>query len=208
MENSMDDELDIEQILKQSIFTGYGRHYIHRGYQTPEFGWSAYANSYKEAADHLVNDMGSGEEIEIYAIVFLYRHALELKIKHHLQKMSEYRDIQSSHVSAGHDLVGLWGEYRRTWKMLAEDPSDEAEVHRLFADVSERAGDFARLDESSTELRYPIKRDGTPTMAAVLGKESAVVFDVYQVGLLVTAIFRLLDSAGYWLDERLESRTF
>ena len=204
----MDNELDIEQTLKQSIFTGYGRHYIHKMYQTPDSGWSVYANSYKEAADHLVNDMDDGDIIEVYAIMFLYRHALELKIKHHLQKMSEYRDIQNAHVCAGHALVGLWDEYRRIWEMLADDPSDEADVRRPLADVSERIGEFARLDESSTELRYPTARDGTPTMAGTLKDDAAIVVDIYQIGLVVQAIFAVLDSAGDWLEYRLESRTF
>lgn len=208
MENSMDHELDIEQILKQSIFTGHGRHHIHRMYQTPESGWSAYANSYKEAADHLVNDVDSGEEIEIYAIMFLYRHALELKIKHRLQKMSEFRDIQSSHVSTGHDLKRLWDEYRSTWKMLAEDSSDEAEVQQPFADISERIADFGRLDEPSPELRYPTATDGTPTMTGTLKDEAAVVVDIYRVGSVIEAIFKVLDGVGDWLDARLEPRTF
>ena len=208
MENSMDNELDIEQILKQSIFTGHGRHYIHKMYQTPDSGWSVYANSYKEAADHLVNDMDDGDIVEVYAIMFLYRHALELEIKHHLQKMFEYRYTQNAHVSAGHALVGLWDEYRRTWEMLAEDPSDEAKVQQTFTDVSERTGEFARLDESSTELRYPTARDGTPTMAGMLKDEAAIVVDIYQMGLVVQAIFAVLDNAGDWLEYRLESRTF
>ena len=192
----------VEQILKRSIFTGQGRHHIHRMYHTAESGWAVYAQSYKEAADHLVNEMDSGDEIEVYALMFLYRHSLELKIKHRVARMSQHLGDESVRFGEGHNLEKIWGEFRRLWDVLAEDSSDDSDVQGPFADISDRVAEFVRLDKFSTELRYPVQKDGSPTMGGLLKGGAVAVVDVYQLGLVVDAIFAVLDGAGDWLEAR------
>jgi hypothetical protein len=47
-----------------------------------EHSWLAYAKSYKDCADKLVEVCGKDSfEVDIYPIVFLYRHYLELELK-------------------------------------------------------------------------------------------------------------------------------
>ncbi len=195
-------------VLRTPILHGGGRHYIHAmsHFDGDSFPWYLYAHSYQSAADFLVSNLGDVDENAHYAILFLYRHSLELKLKEHIFKLDQHLDSDCPGNLSEHDLVVLWDEYLAKRGAVSERLGlDRDEAGEQDAPIAERLGELRGLDRKSAGLRYPLERDRSSSMQGVLGEESAVVVDLEQFGMLVGAMTTVLDGIGDWLESYAEA---
>jgi hypothetical protein len=134
----------------------------------PKRDFGVYAKGYRMAADQLASALLNAprfSDYEAYPVVFLYRHALELSLKHivysaaTLAKYTFTEDVEDS-LKNWHNLEGL--------AQVAEDsifkvvPGDRS-LKELFLEIAKTCRDFSTLDPDSYSFRYPIKRDGKPS---------------------------------------------
>jgi hypothetical protein len=169
------------------------RNYIPSGWQ-----WDWYADGYKTAADLLVEHVdktSSDQDILLYPVVFLYRHYVELRLKELLLLSSSYLDEPVAGVPPKHDLLELWRAVRpkleRVWP--------EAEYHDDVGDILRQ---FCEIDAGSCAFRYPVTRDGTPTLT-----EADPHINLGRVKDAITGISSVLDGSSIGLREYLQMKS-
>ena len=159
--------------------------------------WSWYAEGYRRAADLLVESLDETScevDILLYPVVFLYRHYLELRLKELLLLSSSYLDEPVVEVPPQHNLLKLWAEVRpkldKVWP--------EAEYHDHVGDILRQ---FCEIDAGSYAFRYPLRKDGTPTLAAV-GDH----INLGRVKDAIAGVASVLDGSSYGLREYLQMK--
>ena len=133
--------------------------------------WDLYCMGYWRAADALVDHLTQKRnpsvnrpyaaywESQAYAILFLYRHYLELRLK----EMFLACGGVLSRINQEHKLLKLWKLFREQEKMiLTETLSDEVSADINTAE--EIIVEFDKIDKDSQAFRYPKKRDGQITI--------------------------------------------
>ncbi len=200
----MPDWEEVVEALKAPILHGGGRHYIHAMYHADwdSFPWYLYAHSYKSAADYLVSNQEHIDKNAHYAIMFLYRHSLELKIKEHIFRIDEYLDKDEPGNFKEHRLGVLYDEYRNgLGEVIDIFGLDRDEILEHDSSVADRIAEFDRLDQSSADLRYPVTKRRTSSMENILQNDSAAVVDLVQIALAVDAVSTWIDATGDVLEE-------
>lgn len=173
--NSSSDELyDLVQYPRPegniNLFSGSGnrRHEVIIGGKGND--WDLYCTGYWRAADALVNhvipkhtnsqrhDYSRYWESPAYAIIFLYRHYLELRLK---ELILAYGGNFSS-IKNKHSLLELWRELRRQ-----DDVQPQALIPEILRDMETAEKiivQFDEIDKKSEAFRYPISRAGRLTL--------------------------------------------
>jgi len=133
--------------------------------------FSVLAKGYASAAERAVeswNGRGSRRtDLEAYPILFLYRHALELSIKHVLYRafeLSRYHlpgEIEEK-LQNDHNLQRVWQVVSKTLNMLS--PNNEL-MRSVEEAISRTCAELSELDPGSYTFRYPIDRNGKPISA-------------------------------------------
>ncbi len=115
--------------------------------------WDLYADGYKVAADMLVEQI-EGNPVEdrlICPVLFMYRHFVELKLKHLILSLDKLSGKQISEKQFGkHHLYPLW-LYVKTHLDCIGGEGGNAE---LFASLDARIKELDQLDPDSTHFRY------------------------------------------------------
>src|SRR5437899_2988218 len=125
----------------------------------PSHSLAPVAMGYRLAARRLVEDVlthSGDQDFLIWPICSLYRHAVELALKHILARGYELVGRRDG-VPHHHDLVALWREARAL--ILHVDPSAQRECQR----VDELIAEVADVDPASDAFRYPTRRGGEPS---------------------------------------------
>ncbi|MDO8473666.1 MAG: hypothetical protein Q7T05_07615 [Dehalococcoidia bacterium] len=167
------------------------------------FGWDAYCFGYKRAADVLVdrflekrNDFSAYYESQAYAIIFLYRHYLELRLKELLIAYGRLFGEPVKVASHRHYLARVWKEIRNMENRTRTEP-----VPEIDEDLEVLEGiikEFDKIDPKSEVFRYPTSSDG-----------KAVSLPVIQVGLQVLKqrmhwVSYILDGWSVGVDEYIK----
>ncbi len=133
------------------------------GFFQPSAGdWENYAEGYRSAAFHLMDQLASeggrtlGAAIR-YPIVYLFRHSIEVYLKSIHREAAQLLD-NLSNPDTVHDLTKLWTELRPLVEEIWPDGDrkDLDNVGRLIAEIS-------ILDPASYSFRYPTAKNGTPS---------------------------------------------
>lgn len=150
------------------------------------------AEQFMRAADAVVEDRKSGRDhghadALFMPIAYLFRHAIELKLKHLIRSAGSAELIEISdkieEKLAGHALHPLWIVARSA--IEARWPDEP----RLVVNHTEALiQDFHRIDRSGQRLRYTRDLDGASTM-----KDLPDAVDLEQVREAVQGVFNLLD---------------
>ena len=115
--------------------------------------WGQVIHGYKEAATALAEQAMDGavpQDLVVYPIVTLYRHYLELLIKHLYLLTGLELDEDTDSRAYGHDLTGLWLAARERLPRVPDIGSlDDLKVVDLVV------GSFAQADQRATSFRYP-----------------------------------------------------
>lgn len=133
--------------------------------------WDLYCMGYWRAADALVDHLTQTRnpsverpyaaywESQAYAILFLYRHYLELRLK---ELFLAYGG-DPAHIGREHRLLKIWELVRKQEEgALSETPSGDVLVD---LDTAEKIiKEFDRIDKDSQAFRYPKDRKGKLTI--------------------------------------------
>jgi hypothetical protein len=122
--------------------------------------WDAYALAYKLAGDLLAQRVGDSpwhSNLLGLPIVFLYRHYLELRLKELLESSATLLDLDEG-VPTDHYLSDHWHSLRPRLEQVWPDAK-----HDLDA-VEEKIHEFVEVDASAETFRYPVYKDGRPTL--------------------------------------------
>ncbi|MEE8167729.1 MAG: hypothetical protein V3T58_02510 [Candidatus Hydrothermarchaeales archaeon] len=166
-------------------------------YKSGEGNWNIYAEGYKRAGDWLferVNQGRADQDFVVYPIVFLYRHAIELKLKWIIEiggrLIDEPRDLRISH-----DLIALWKECReileKVWSEGSSDTLDTAE---------KIINQFSKEDPESMTFRYPVDTDGN-----FLIPDSKLI-NLENLKDVVEGIYNLLNGSSTGISEYLDGK--
>ena len=130
----------------------------------PKGDFGIFAKGYTLAANRLAASLLEAprfSDYEAYPVVFLYRHALELSLKHiiggvelaEFQRMDDINKKLENH----HDLVDLSRTAGKVLSLLF--PNDELLGH-LNTTVVAICRDWSQIDPCSYVYRYPIDKRG------------------------------------------------
>jgi hypothetical protein len=159
------------------------------------YRWTLYATGYKDAADVLVQriqERSSGQDTQVYPILFLYRQYLELQLKELIQ-MARLLLGQEPGFPKDHHIGRLWAICFLLLKEVSPDDSLDQlkEVGRLI-------DEFATTDPTSQAFRYPEDRQGQPSLPGL------TVINLRNVREVIGKIAIMLSGAGSVVDERLQ----
>ncbi len=159
--------------------------------------WDAYATGYKEAADIIVErvvDTHRGMDTLIYPVAFLYRHYLELRLKELIISGQELVDAPADlkHV---HRIDILWSSTRQLLERIWPTGSKTD-----LGVVGECINEFCQLDLQSMSFRYPVTKDGKPSLPAVKH------INLRHLAEVMGRIASLLDSASIGISAYLDEK--
>jgi hypothetical protein len=114
----------------------------------------AYIAGYKIAADKLVNNMDYRLDSQVYPIVFLYRHHVEISLKGIIEAGNFLLDTKCK--TGIHKLSSLWVEVKRIAKEIWNKEFPEKD----FVFIDHIIQEFEIYDARSTAFRYAKTKDG------------------------------------------------
>ena len=153
-------------------------------------GLLTYALGYKSAADHLIENFEHLDyrDFVVYPICYLYRHYVELILKG-LIVQCQIGEGKSGNFPTNHDVLALWKQFREHIEQIQPDVDDANET------VERSIREFVKHDPCSDSFRYPIRRDGTPTL------EGLTLIDLQNLQTVMGRISGLLEGSYDYLDD-------
>ncbi len=161
--------------------------------------WGRYAVGYKLAGDILVEHCVThgDQNTLVFPVIFLYRQYIELRIKEIIQDGNQVLGKAPGllRYQQHHKIGELWGDC----KGLLEE-IDKDELARLSKDgrnkretdldaVQEDINKFSEWDPNSYAFRYPVDKNGKPSISA--SELRNINFKSLQ---------ELVERISYWLD--------
>jgi len=125
------------------------------------FNWDWYASGYKHAGDVLVQhviDTRDHRDTLVFPIVFNYRQYLELRLKE-LIVVGRTLSDEAGEFPPTHNLRTLWDTCR---VIIAQ--SDVGATDADFDAIDDAITQFCAADSGSDSFRYPVDRDGNPSI--------------------------------------------
>ena len=155
-----DDERNGLGKLSESIFTP-NQSWRNNAYVEPD--WGLYVSGYREAADSVVDNAEElGVDLLVYPVMFLYRHFLEIGLKHNLIVLKRYLG-EPSGFPYHHRLDLLWNEVRS----LMEKEWKTEEHIKYYDSIGDRIMEFQKIDEASFSFRYPVTKQNLSSLSDV-----------------------------------------
>lgn len=171
-------------------------------------GWEHYAMAYKVAADRLVDGQQRGpikELYQVFPIMFLYRHYLELKLKEILLILRDWEGSTDTKPWPGHRLPQSWNEVRQLLEKfdngIIEDcydgPLEEAAA--IYDAIERRVKEFNEIDSEAETLRYPVNKKLQPNSAKLLDRH-----EIVHIKEVVDALDAYLDAISVGIDHIMD----
>lgn len=127
---------------------------------------NAHIEGYKRAADLIFEQFE--EEPRVIAVgwlvfpaVFLYRHFVELSLKDVIS-LGSYIETDNSQFPPTHDLNALWRKARTLIESVGPGCTND-DLDAMGSLIAE----LNSIDSGSFSFRYPVTKDGTPTLASL-----------------------------------------
>lgn len=168
------------------------------------------SNQYKRAADLIVDAKVNGLD-QLHAdglfmpVGFLYRHALELKLKGLLDKILHCDLIKNSKGIHGHNIVKLWDQIRPViinhWPKADHSPLDNVESLLKEFDLMDKTGQNFRY--SKTTSGQDVRINFPKVVRLELLKEA---FD--ELYSLLDGLSMEFDSMLQWMNEMRTEREY
>jgi hypothetical protein len=165
----------------------------------PKGDFGAFAKGYTLAANRLAAlllEAPRFSDYEAYPVVFLYRHALELSLKHIIYggvELAAFRrmDEINEQMKNNHNLVDLSRTAGKVLSLLF--PNDEM-LGQLNTTVTDLCKDCSQIDPRSDAYRYPIDTKGRPST-----KKHQVV-NLRSLATRMSTVLEELDTVHFGLD--------
>jgi hypothetical protein len=131
----------------------------------PKNDFGLFAKGYMSAADHLATELIEApkfSDYQAYPIVYLYRHALELSLKHVIYRCAElgalrYIEQITDELHISHRLPNLMMAAERSLNLLF--PGDIF-LAALIPKCTDTCRELTEIDPESFAFRYPMDRRG------------------------------------------------
>jgi hypothetical protein len=126
--------------------------------------WVGYAAGYWRGAEVIANHVattGHDQDILVFPFLMCWRHHVELQLKSVIGLLQRYLD-EDVKLRMTHEVDQLWRLARGLLERAEHvgEGDDIANVERVLLQLHE-------LDPTSEHFRYPVARDGSPTLAGV-----------------------------------------
>ena len=167
-----------------------------------------YAIGYRTAADTLIDQFGQGFpyywQTHIYPICFLYRHSIEVALKHLINMLIDFSDIKATKqlkalLANKHSLLELWDAYSIEADRVSQD--EVKEEQRLKQLMRERMSEFEDIDPYSFNFRYATIRSTN-----ILSVKDGWKVDLENLKDRMNIIWKYLDGSFSWADHLLEEK--
>ena len=158
--------------------------------------FNRYACGYFEAGARLVASLQEDSrrvDCVIYPLVMIYRHSVEVALKHLTRVLPQLCD-ETGEPKLTHHLLDNWKTVRRLLSKLEEGDEVLDRVESLLKD-------FIEIDPRGETFRYPEGKDG----ALLLQDTSLINVEVFGEGMAFIAEY--LEGACYWAERLKEQMT-
>ena len=166
--------------------------------------WRLYVLGYREAADSIVDQAQEfSVDLLVYPVMFLYRHYLEISLKHILIVLRRYFE-ESSELPDHHRLDKLWDEVRslmeKKWNTIAHMADYDAIEARII--------EFHEVDKSSFSFRYPVTKENVSSLEQVpnVYKSGRPIINLKQVKEVVHDMAMFLEGTVDMVADWEEAR--
>jgi hypothetical protein len=123
----------------------------------------AYAQGYFVAGERLIESTHKNRgdlDLLVYPVVYLYRHGVELSLKHLAERLPILLNSQGS-FKWGHNLLDNWQEVRNLLVQARADYPDETSIReKTLRWVDGVLKQLMRIDPFGTTFRYPTDKHG------------------------------------------------
>jgi hypothetical protein len=127
-------------------------------------GWITYAAGYRQAAQLIIDYIATEhilQELLIWPFVNNWRHCVELQLKSLILLLRDLlrEEPPFLNIFSTHSIQKLWSEFRGLAQEIELGPSsaDLDKVEKVLLQ-------FEKLDPTSQAFRYPISKDGKPSL--------------------------------------------
>ena len=130
------------------------------------WSWEHYIDGFRTAADSLAASTEGERRASnlVYPTMFLYRHYLELRIKQLILGFQELMELQAD-LPNHHRLLMLWEKVRELERQaISLGDWDSEENFDKYPEIEELIREFDKMDQGSYEFRYPVDKNGAPTL--------------------------------------------
>lgn len=164
----------------------------------PKDDFGVFAKGYISAADHLAKSLLQRprfSDYEAYPVVFLYRHALELSLKHIIYRCAELgalREVDSiqSELHNNHRLPSLMEAAAASLSLLF--PGDEL-LSRIIPVCRQTCLELSEIDPDSFAFRYPMDKKGR------YATRTHLTLNLSSFALHMTEVLESLDTVRFGL---------
>ena len=185
---------EVPKLTKRKLFDiASSSTIVHVGWM--EGRWHEYAFGYQHAAELLVDRLINGRHVSPaagLAVLYLYRHSVELSLKGMLQDAGDVLD-QNELPSGRHPLKPLWAKLRTRMNEISSGNSE---------DWLDRAGELIAeldsVDEGSFTFRYPVDKSGSTKLP------SSHTVDIENFKSVMDELYLILDGCGAWLENYVD----
>ena len=168
----------------------------------PQEEFDVYGESFHRAGKALVNELRDRQHwpnTDVCPVIFLYRHAIELQLKavllsgHDIMRIQNkpFPEGEDSHIFKDHNLTRLTPAVRTIFLEVGWNP-DQTNTPGLetMDDVERELKVMQDLDPNSFRFRYPLDRQGNPSL------DSNFYVEVFKLVEKWDVLLEFLDAAN------------
>jgi hypothetical protein len=169
----------------------------------PKNDFGVFATGYISAAEHLAKrllEVPRFSDYEAYPVIFLYRHALELSLKHVIYRCAELgalKEIDSirNELYNNHKLAELVEAAATSLSILF--PGD-AMLATLIPRCRDTCCEFSQIDPDSFSFRYPMDKKGRYATKVHL------TLNLSSFAVHMSSLLEDLDTVRFGLDGEID----
>ncbi|HKW19535.1 MAG TPA: hypothetical protein VJO35_18645 [Terriglobales bacterium] len=177
--------------------------------QFPRAALGAYAQAYREAANQLVQRLGSTtnyRDVDACPIVFLYRHAVELRLKEivHWGNALLYvrglsKTVRPNVLFRTHDLCKLVSAAKPIFGIFRYLGDWNGSEFLSFDDFERFVAELNEFDPGSYAFRYPIDHNGASSL------RDQLCFNVVTFGRKLNSLLSTIDGVATMTYENFQA---
>ena len=153
------------------------------------YNFSAYSRGYFEAGKRLVGSLVENQslvDIIVYPVVYIYRHAIELGLKHLAYRLPPFFDKKEP-IKLTHNLIDNWILVLEYLEQLPDGGNDPEPIQI----VDKVLKDLVQLDPKGETFRFPQSRN------EVLHLQDT---SIINVEIFAVAMVKVYEAFQFWFD--------
>jgi|WetSurMetagenome_2_1015567.scaffolds.fasta_scaffold22076_2 hypothetical protein len=161
------------------------------------YNFFAYSKGYFEACERLIDSINKNKrliDILVYPIIFNFRHALELSLKHFIPILYCMFDV-GENIKQSHNLEIYWKEAKKYIVKLLNDDETILNVIKYLDSIIK---DIYKYDPIGESFRFPKSKKGKLLL------EELRIINVKELSEIVKKTSEIFDILFYAIGERWE----